>query len=336
MTKSDKWFYTKAFWSPIKFVFFSLALKLHKICRGYERIQSIIKSKKTMNISTTFLKTLLPWLPSKFRKKIIRGGIPHFQTNLDGVMFCEASSVEEYMSCFRLLHDVYVDAGFIQPCSPPLRIIPQHSNSETRVFMGCLTDGQDEKMPIYTASLFPDNEQEGLPMDVGFKPQVDELRNQGRRVVEVGCLASHPLYRKGNKNIPMLGNRMLMSYAIETIHADDLLITTHPKYLKIYEDILLFEKIGYIPSFSYVNNNPAVALRQDLNTFAQRLKKVYGEMPTEKNLHHFFFESGSTSIDLSFEEEKEKAERYYGADMVKRVMALAYSVNRPFLPLIAA
>ncbi|WP_394707277.1 N-acyl-L-homoserine lactone synthetase [uncultured Desulfobacter sp.] len=240
------------------------------------------------------------------------------------------------MSCFRLLHDVYVDAGFIQPCSPPLRIIPQHSNSETRVFMGCLTDGQGEKMPIYTASLFPDNDQGGLPMDIGFQRQVDVLRNQGRRVVEVGCLATHPLYRKGNKNIPMLGNRMIVSYAMNTIHADDLLITTHPKYLKIYEDILLFEKIGEIPSFSYVNNNPAVALRLNLNTFAQRLKEIYAKMPIEKNLYHFFFESGSTSIDLSLEEEKEKAERYYGADMVKRVMALAYSVNRPFLPLIAA
>ncbi len=286
-----------------------------------------------MNISNTLLKLLLPWLPTDFRKRIIRGGLPDFQTNLDDVTFCEASSVEDYVSCFRLLHDVYVDAGFIQPSSPPLRIIPHHFDSEARIFMGCLTNDQAENTPIYTASLFPDNEQ-GLPMDIGFKRQVDDLRNEGRRVVEVGCLASHPLYRKGNKNIPMLGNRMLLSYAINTIGADDLLITTHPKYLKIYEDILLFEKIGEISSFSYVNNNPAVALRQNLKTFSERLKKIYAKKPTEKNLYHFFFESGSTSIDLSLEDEKEKAERYYGADMIKRVME--YSATRPLLPLIAA
>ena len=288
---------------------------------------------KAMNISTTILKSLLPWLPANFRKRIIRGALPDFQTNLDAVTFCEASSVEDYMSCFGLLYDVYVDAGFIQSSSIPLRIIPHHSDPEARVFMGCLTDKQAGNTPIYTASMFPDNEQ-GLPMDTGFKQQVDVLRNQDRRLVEIGCLASDPLYRKGNKNIPMLVNRMLLSYAIKTLHADDLLITTHPKYLKIYEDILLFEKIGQISSFSYVNNNPAVALRLNLKTASQKFKEIYDRKPKEKNLHYFFFESGSTSIDLSLEEEKKKAERYYGADMIKRV--LAYSAARQGLSLITA
>jgi len=272
-----------------------------------------------MNISNILLKSFLPYLPTNVRTKIIRGALPEFQTNLDNVIFCEASSVEDYMSCFRLLHDVYVDAGFIQPSSIPLRIIPHHSDPESRVFMACLTDKQAENRPIYTASMFPDNEQ-GLPMDSEFKGQVDVLRNQGRRLVEVGCLASHPLYRKGNKNIPMLCNRMILTYAINTFQADDLLITTHPKYLKIYEDILLFEKIGEISSYSYVNNNPAVALRQDLNTFSQRLKKIYGKMPIEKNLHHFFFETESTSIDIP--EEKEGANKEHGLDIKKLAIAI--------------
>lgn len=252
-----------------------------------------------MNISNTLLKSLLPYLPAYFRKRIIRGSLPDLQTDLDGVTFREASSIEDYMSCFRLLHDVYVEAGFIQPATPPLRIISHHSDPEARVFMACLTDSQGEKTPIYTASLFPDNEQDGLPMDIGFKRQVDRLRNQGRRLLEVGCLASHPLYRKGNKHIPMLGNRLIVSYAIKILHVDDLLITVHPKYLKIYEDILLFDKIGQISSFSYVNNNPAVALRLNLNTVRHRFKEIYGKKPTEKNLYHFFFESGfPPPIDL--------------------------------------
>ncbi|NDY72380.1 N-acyl-L-homoserine lactone synthetase [Desulfobacter hydrogenophilus] len=281
-----------------------------------------------MNLSSILLNSFVPYLPMNFRKRIIRGALPDFRTNLENVSFCEASSVEDYMSCFKLLHDVYVDAGFIQPSSIPLRIIPHHSDPESRVFMACLTDNQAENTPIYTASIFPDNEQ-GLPMDTGFKQQVDVLRNQDRRLVEVGCLASDPLYRKGNKNIPMLGNRMLVSYAINTIRADDLLITTHPKYLKIYEDILLFEKIGQIPSFSYVNNNPAVALRLNLKTARRRFKKVYAKKPKEKNLYHFFFESGATPIDLSSEGDKE-TKRYYGSDMIKRVLNKAYSF--PWIP----
>ena len=171
-------------------------------------------------------------------------------------------------------------------------------------------------------------------MDSGFERQVDVLRNQGRRLVEVGGLASHPLYRRGNKNIPMLGNRQIVSYAVDILHADDLLITIHPKHLKIYEDIFLFEKIGRISSYSYVNHNPAVALRLNLKTAPQRFKEVYAKKPISKNLYHFLFESESaTFIDLPLEEEKKGAKRYYGADMLKHVFT-AYSSARPAFPLI--
>ena len=263
-----------------------------------------------MNTSNTRLNSFLHSQPTDFRKSRICENLPNFQNTLDHVTFRKASSFEDYISCFGLLHDVYVQAGFITPSIPPLRIIPHHADPEAMVFMGCLANDQAENMPIYTASMFPDNKQ-GLPMDSGFKRQVDVLRNQGLRLVEVGCLASHPVYRKGDKMISMLGNRMLVSYAIQALHADALVITVHPKHLKIYEDIFLFKKIGEVQSYSYVNNNPAVALRQNLHTWPQRLKEIYAKKPIEKNLYHFLFESGPISNDPPFEEGKEAAEKYY-------------------------
>lgn len=258
-----------------------------------------------------------------FREKIVRAALPAFETNLDGITFRQAYSTDDYTNCFRLLHDVYVHAGFIKPTRIPLRIVSHHSNPESRVFLGSLTDNSGEKMPIYTASLFPDGDQ-GLPMDMGFKREVDELRARDRHIVEVGCLASAPLYRKGNKNIPMLGNRMLMQYAVKILQADDMLITVHPKYLKIYQDVLLFEKIGQISSYSYVNGNPAVALRLNLKTMTEKFKKVYSQKPARKNLYHFFFESESDCIELPLEMEKQRNERCYGSDMISLVLA-AYS-----------
>ena len=59
-----------------------------------------------MNISNTLLKLLLPWLPTDFRKRIIRGGLPDFKANLDGVTFCEASSFEDYISCSAFLSSI--------------------------------------------------------------------------------------------------------------------------------------------------------------------------------------------------------------------------------------
>ncbi len=155
----------------------------------------------------------------------------NFQTSLDDVTFQQVFRAEDYMSCFKLVYDVYLEAGFIKQSSLPYRIIKHHSDSETMVFMGCLADDNAGNKPIYTASMFADNEL-GLPMDEGFEREVDELRNQGRRIVEVGCLASDPTYRKGNKNVPMIMNRFIYNHAIDVLNADDLLITVHPKLFK--------------------------------------------------------------------------------------------------------
>ena len=275
-----------------------------------------------MNISNLLLSSFLPCLPGNFRKKIIRGRLPEFETSLDDVIFQQVSRTEDYMSCFKLVYDVYLAAGFIKPSSLPYRIIDHHADSETMVFMGCLVDDESKNKPIYTASMFADNEF-GLPMDEGFKREVDELRAKGRSIVEVGCLASDPKYRKGNKNVPMIMNRIIYNHATEVFNANDLLVTVHPKYLKIYEDILLFEKLGELSEYPYVENNPAVALRQNLDTFPERLKENYGKMPISKNLYHFFCESGSTADDLMLRQKKGE-EKYCGEDK-KKLVFNAYS-----------
>nr|WP_321402826.1 N-acyl-L-homoserine lactone synthetase [uncultured Desulfobacter sp.] len=287
-----------------------------------------------MNLSNTLFNSFVPCPMAELRKKMNRIGLPDFQTNPDRVTFRRASSVDDYLSCFSLLHDVYVDAGFIKPSIPPLRIIPQHSNSDVVILMGCVPDEQAGSVPIYTASIFPDNQEDGhgLPMDTEFRRQLGELRDQGRHLVEIGCLASHPLYRKGDKKIPMLGNRMLVSYAINAFHADDLVITVHPKYLKIYEDILLFERIGEIQSYSYVNNNPAVALRQDLHTWPQRLKKIYGKKPIEKNLYHFLFESGPISDAMALDIGEGRTDKYQEIDKKDLVIHEYYSALQTINP----
>ena len=65
----------------------------------------------------------------------------------------------------------------------------------------------------------------------------------------------------------------------------------------------MFEKIGAMKEYSYVKNNPAIALRLDLRTAEQKYKKIYGAETLEKDLHHFFFSAKSNSIDLSSEDD---------------------------------
>lgn len=143
--------------------------------------------------------------------------------------------------------------------------------------------------PIYTASVFIDGKLR-LPLDSAFKKEADNLRNQHKLIAEVGCLATHTKYRKGDKSIPMIGNKRIFRYAMAK-QVDELLITIHPKHLHIYEDILLFRRIGYCEHYSYVNYQPAVLMGLNLNTCKNRCAQVYNKKPDWNNLYKFFFEN---------------------------------------------
>jgi len=256
-----------------------------------------------------FKKQLVRKLPKWIRTRVVRHHFPPVSLNLDHIVFKPAETFDEYIKSFRLVHDVYVDAGYIEPSSSALRIIPHHSHKDSRVFLGMYCNG-DQEIPIYSLSIFPDSKEEGLPMDLAFKDELDKLRAQSRFLAEAGCLASEPLFRKNDMNIPMLGNRIMQLYARKHLDADDLVITVHPKFQWIYEDILMFEKLGEIKEYAYVKNNPAVAMRLNLRTFEQRYRQVYGAKPMEKNLHHFFFKGESESTYLPSKESVESRELF--------------------------
>ena len=242
-------------------------------------------------------KRLIRKLPKPIRGRIIRSSLPDFRLNLEGILFRPAVTTDDYIKAFRLLHDVYVEAGYIDPSPSALRIVPQHSHPASRVFLGCFSKNNSRRATVYTSSLFPDSSA-GLPMDTAFKNELDILRAQGRGIAEVGCMAADPAYKKEDMNIPMLGNRIVHQYATRYLKADDLVITVHPRYQWVYEDVLLFEKIGAVRAYPYVRGNPAVALRLDLKTARERYKKCYNRMRCEKNLYRYFFCDECSSIVL--------------------------------------
>lgn len=253
-----------------------------------------------MKISSKYKKKAVRKLPSILRRKIVRSQMPGMQLDLEGILFKPAESIDDYMKCFSLLHDVYVQAGYTEPTDTALRIVPHHFNALSKVFIGSYIMQNSHRMPVYTVSLFPDSAA-GLPMDEAFNAQLNALRRQGRKIAEAGCLASNPRFRMQNMNIPMLGNRVVFEYATKYLDVDDLVITIHPKHLWVYQDLLLFEKIGEINAYSYVKNNPAVAMKLNLRAAREKYKKTYSRFPAEKNLHYFFFKGRSCSIDLEGE-----------------------------------
>ncbi len=267
-------------------------------------------------------RAIFRFLPSSMRCKLIRYNMPPLSLNLEDIIFRCADSVDDYIKAFRLVHDVYVQAGYIKPRSSCLRITKFHGNPSSRVFLG-MRSGCLQDIPVYTVSMFPDSSEYGLPMDQAFKREMDDLRAQGRKLVEIGALASDPCYRQNNMNIPMMGNLIVFKYAYDYLKADDLVITVHPRYRWVYEDLLLFEKIAYVDQYDYVENNPAVAMRLDLGTVEERYRNVYSNMPRGRNLHGFFFGEEISSIIMP------KATSISNKILVSSILDYAFSYTLP-------
>lgn len=251
-----------------------------------------------LKISINFIKRkIYKALPRKIRLRLLRYFLPDLKPELNGIIFRTAVTPEDYLSSFNLVYRVFVRTGFTSPGPTPFRLAPQHCNTDSRIFIGLRREEDKEKL-IYSISIFPDSPENGLPMDMVFKKELDLLRSQGRFIAEVGHLAADPSYKMNNMNIPMLGNKILHQHASRHLQADDIVITIHPKYRWIYEDLLLFEKIGEIEAYSYANGNPALAMRLDLRTMKENYQKAYKKIASKNNLYHFFFTKESSSIIL--------------------------------------
>lgn len=239
-----------------------------------------------------------------------------------GIRYKIVERKKELESACRLVHDRYVDKGYMAPREHGLRLSFHNALPETTTFIG-----KHHERVVYTMTLFQDSDM-GLPMDGIYKKELDSLRYQGRKIAEVGSLATHPDIRSDDQTILMHGKKITLKYSIDHLGIDDLVIAINPKHQWFYEHIMLCEKIGDLKTYDYVNNAPAVAYRLNLKSVKERFRTTYKDMPLEKNLHHFLFKENSPSIELPEENQsvcfwdeekiqyffKEKTNLLYGAD----------------------
>jgi hypothetical protein len=203
-----------------------------------------------------------------------------------------AQEKDEFETACRLVHDQYVRRGYMTPNESGLRLSIWHALPEATTFIG-KKDGQ----LVNTVTLFPDSPL-GLPMDAAYKKELDQLRNKGRKIAEVGALATHPAIQFEDQTVLMHGNKILHTYSRDHLGVDDLVIAINPRHEWLYSHILLFEKIGDVTSYDYVKKAPAVAYRINLQSAAENYRAVYDRKAPENNLYRFFFTDNSACVEL--------------------------------------
>ncbi len=176
----------------------------------------------------------------KFRTRLIDAKIRTraalHETRLDKFRVKIATNIDEYEDAFRLLHMAYVYQGIQDIKSGYMRITPQHVLPETTVFVVYEGDTIAGTMTVTLDS------PAGLPLDFDYPDEVRQLRSQGARMVEFGSLAIRQSFKGGG--VTNLLTMATFHWAINILHATDLVIGINPAAEAWYRAVYNFELLG--------------------------------------------------------------------------------------------
>lgn len=198
--------------------------------------------------------------PGKVRERRLailkRSGL--FSDDTKGARVARAGSLEDLRKAYKLVHDVYLGTGFIQPEPSGMRLRIFETTSETATFVAKING-----RVVGVLSIVGDSPELGLPSDSAFKPELDFLRANGTRLCEATNQAVAEEFRKSA--VPTELMRCAVAHMI-TVGYDKVMAAVSPSHHSFYE-LLNFRQIGSERSYSGKIHDPVVALGMDINQY---------------------------------------------------------------------
>jgi len=204
-----------------------------------------------------------------------------------------AETHDEMEQAFRIVYDAYLLSKYIKEPHPSGMAYSVYSLLPST----CVLVFKSYMSVISTMTFIPDNPVFGVPLDALYKDELDVLRKQGRKISEVGALAT-PRKRRWSNLIIYLA-KALFWYARMT-DVDDVCVMVNPKHVRFYKEIFLFDDFGEEKWYPGVDA-PAVALRVDLSTYDEKMANAYGQSDFDTDLLSFFTKVNNVILDPSLE-----------------------------------
>lgn len=204
----------------------------------------------------------------------------------EGMELKLAESVSEYTQAFQILHDSYVDAGFMEKDSTGMRITPYHLLNSTSTYVAV-----ENGKVIATIAMVRDNPF-GLPMDKVF--DLNQFRQKNERIGEVSALAIHRDFRGQSGILLFCLIRFMWLHTLTRHRIDHLVIAVNPEKEDLYRSVFNFENLpgqSYVSSYSFVQGAPAVGQWMNIKNSQKILQSIYQGKSKKNNLFDFFFQS---------------------------------------------
>jgi GNAT superfamily N-acetyltransferase len=238
------------------------------------------------------LRKLFGFLPRDQRFAIYRSFVNCDPAPSDRLQLKIAETQEELEACFRLLHDAYVNAGFMRPDPSGMRVTIYHALPTTTTLCAKY-DGE----VVGTLSLIRDSVF-GFPLQTIF--DLSGVRSKEGNIAEVSALAVHPKFRKTGGAILFPLMKFMYEYCVTFFDTRHLVIAVNPNRIEMYESLLFFQRLtaNVVENYDFANGAPAVGAWLDLRYAPAIFKNAYGAKPARKNLDAYFTEVKLPNIQL--------------------------------------
>lgn len=183
-----------------------------------------------------------------------------------------ASTLNEVLEAWCLVYKQYLAASLIAPNEFSVFTFPEYLSNNTAVITG-------NKMghTVCTVSGVLDSER-GLPLDNYYKRELDQLRNEGKHLIEIGLLAD----ARGRNNFSNILELMsgVARFGVYSNH-HDYVVGVHPRRVNFFHQTFGFKPVGEIRGYESLNTAPVILLHANgkaLETLSREApQKIYNE-----------------------------------------------------------
>jgi hypothetical protein len=183
------------------------------------------------------------------------------------ITYTIASTLEEVLQSWGLVYHTYLSEGLINENPFQIHTNPYAISPNTIVVM----ELQDDKL-VGTLSAYGDSEI-GLPLDSVYKKELDLMRLQRKRILEIGLYATS----QPNNSIKTIAQHVKFPfYFAHYNHYSDLIIGVHPHHARFYTHVFGFKEIGEVKTYPCVQDHLVVLLSIDVDSiFTSPLRGIH-------------------------------------------------------------
>ncbi len=236
-----------------------------------------------------------------------------FGVDLKGCVIERAYDADDLRAAYRLVHNVFVGTGYIEPEAGGIRLRIFEASPDTATFVA-----KKNGEVVGVLSVVLDSVELGLPSDTAFKAELDELRGTGSRICEITNQAVAKEFRRSSVLTELM--RCAIAYMVKT-GCGRALATVSPNHKNFYK-MVGFESLGSLRSYSEKLHDPVVAIFLAVDVYRSEVPAP-GLDPSV----HYMGSTGNPFMASADDWTRQAKERFLSADLLGKLL----NTGRDFL-----